>query len=102
MNTEPDSDEDQIDDVDEKGNAFKGVYPKLDDNGKVVSQGVEDDMDETTGYSYQLDREHDDTYNRYLVHTTNNVANSGTLMAKRIKSAVNNKAFEQAKEIVGA
>lgn len=68
------------------------------ENGDVVAQGEEDDVDEETGYSYRLDRELDEAYNRYLKTTKTKSAKVGTKMVKRSKRSIREKAMEQAKE----
>jgi len=64
----------------------------------VESQGEPDDLDEATGYSYRLDRELDDAYDRYLSSTKDGLAKSGTKMAKRSKKLQRQKAVEEANE----
>ncbi len=68
------------------------------EQGEIIAQGEEDDLDEETGYSYRLDRELDAAYDRFLVYTKNNAAKSGTKMAKRKKKALRMKAAEEANE----
>jgi AdoMet-dependent rRNA methyltransferase SPB1 len=82
-----DSDEDHDDE-----NVERNEY------GEVVAQGEEDDVDESTGYSYRLDRELDSAYDRYLTETKKAGAKAGTKMAKRSKKAMRLKAAEQATE----
>jgi AdoMet-dependent rRNA methyltransferase SPB1 len=84
-----DDDEDEIEDDE---NVVR------DDQGRVIAQGEEDDVDEDTGYSYRLDRELDEAYNRYLKTTKTKGAKTGTKMVKRSKRAMREKAMEQAKE----
>ena len=69
-----------------------------DEDGRVLAQGEDDDVDEETGYSYRLDRELDEAYNRYLKTTKTKGAKTGTKMVKRSKRAMREKAMEQAKE----
>lgn len=64
----------------------------------VDSQGEKDDIDEITGYSYRLDREMDEAYDRYLSNTKDGRAKSGTKMAKRSKKQQRIKAAEEAAE----
>lgn len=68
------------------------------EQGEVIAQGEEDNIDENTGYSYRLDRELDLAYDRYLSQTKSKAAKSGTKMAKRSKKAMRLKAAEQAQE----
>jgi AdoMet-dependent rRNA methyltransferase SPB1 len=84
-----DDDEDEIEDDE---NVVR------DDQGRVIAQGEDDDVDEDTGYSYRLDRELDEAYNRYLKTTKTKGAKTGTKMVKRSKRAMREKAMEQAKE----
>jgi len=66
------------------------------DDGSVQSQGEKDDRDEATGYSFRMDRELDEAYNRYLKNTKDGLAKSGTKMAKRSKKLQRLKAAEEA------
>jgi len=75
-----------------------GEHVERDENGQVIAQGEEDDRDEETGYSYRLDKELDDAYDRYLKNTKSNAAKSGTKMQKRSKKAQRTKAAEEAQE----
>ena len=68
------------------------------EDGEVVAQGEEDDIDEDTGYNYRLDRELDSAYDQYLSNTKNKSAKTGTKSAKRSKRAMRLKASEQAQE----
>jgi len=68
------------------------------EEGHVVAQGEEDDIDEETGYNYRLDRELDSAYDKYLANTKNKRAKAGTRSAKRSKRQMRLKASEQAKE----
>lgn len=45
----------------------------------------EDEVDEETGYSIRLERELDESYNRYLANTKSKAAKAGTRMAKAQK-----------------
>jgi len=69
-----------------------------DEDGKVVAQGEEDDIDEDTGYSYRLDRELDGAYDLYLSNTKSKSVKEGSRMAKRSKKAQRTKADDQARE----
>lgn len=71
---------------------------ETDEHGNVVAQGERDDLDEDTGYSYRLDRELDNAYDRYLSMTKNKSAKSKTKMAKRTKKLQRTKAMDEAKE----
>jgi AdoMet-dependent rRNA methyltransferase SPB1 len=82
---------------------FDGRDPDEDgvvggDPEEVDSQGEPDDLDEETGYSYRLDRELDEAYDRYLSNTKDGIAKSGTKMAKRSKKLQRQKAMEEANE----
>jgi len=69
-----------------------------DEEGIVLAQGEEDDLDEKTGYSFRLDRELDADYDRYLKYTKTNDVKVGTKMAKRKKKALRAKASDEADE----
>jgi AdoMet-dependent rRNA methyltransferase SPB1 len=71
---------------------------RRNDEGEVVAQGEADDLDEATGYSYRLDRELDDAYDRYITNTKNKAVKSNSKMAKRSKKTMRLKASEQARE----
>mmetsp|Transcript_6683 Transcript_6683/g.10576 ORF Transcript_6683/g.10576 Transcript_6683/m.10576 type:complete len:616 (+) Transcript_6683:59-1906(+) len=64
----------------------------------VDSQGEKDEIDDATGYSYRLDRDLDEAYDRYLKKTKDGLAKSGTKMAKRSKKQQRLKAAEEAAE----
>eukprot|EP00566_Odontella_aurita_P002225 CAMPEP_0113573206 /NCGR_PEP_ID=MMETSP0015_2-20120614/26492_1 /TAXON_ID=2838 /ORGANISM="Odontella" /LENGTH=1090 /DNA_ID=CAMNT_0000476265 /DNA_START=159 /DNA_END=3428 /DNA_ORIENTATION=- /assembly_acc=CAM_ASM_000160 len=89
----------KVDDDEDVGSSEKenGVVVK-DEQGNVVAQGVVDEHDEDTGYSYRLDRELDEAYDRYLTNTHNQAAKTGTKMAKRSKKAQRQKAAQEAEE----
>jgi AdoMet-dependent rRNA methyltransferase SPB1 len=68
------------------------------EDDEIESQGEKDDVDEGTGYSYRLDRELDEAYDRYLKTTKDGLATSGTKMAKRSKKLRRQRAKEEAAE----
>ena len=68
------------------------------DDASVQSQGDKDELDEETGYSFRMDRELDDAYDRYLKNTKDGLAKSGTKMAKRSKKLQRLKAAEEAEQ----
>jgi len=75
-----------------------GTAAERDGEGRIVAQGEEDDLDEDTGYSFRLDRELDDAYDRYLGSTRDAKAKAGTKMAKRTKKLQRQKAADEAME----
>ena len=85
-------------DEDDDGMAGGIRAPKQGDDDSVASQGDPDEVDEATGYNYRMDRELDDAYDRYLRTTKNNMAKSGTKMAKRSKKLQRQKALTEAQE----
>lgn len=56
------------------------------------------DKDENTGYSYRLDSELDDAYNRYIMITKDGLAKSGTKSEKRKKKSRHINSLEEADE----
>ena len=69
-----------------------------EEESDVESQGERIELDEDTGYNYNLDRDLDSAYERYLQTTKDGVAKSGTKMAKRSKKAQRQKASQEAAE----
>ena len=64
----------------------------------LESQGEKIEVDDDTGYNYNLDRDLDGAYERYLQTTKDGMAKSGTKMAKRSKKAQRQKAMQEAEE----
>mmetsp|Transcript_9122 Transcript_9122/g.12954 ORF Transcript_9122/g.12954 Transcript_9122/m.12954 type:complete len:1162 (-) Transcript_9122:205-3690(-) len=105
----PDSSDSEDDDynndanIHDQNHSFVAKHSKYsdvvrDEHGNIIAQGEEDRINEETGYSYRLDEELDEAYNRYLAHTKNGNAKAGTKMAKRSKKAMRAKAAEEAQE----
>ena len=69
-----------------------------EEKDEVESQGEPDDLDEETGYSFRLDRELDEAYDRYLRGTKNGLAKSGTKAVKRSKKLERQEAMDEANE----
>ena len=59
---------------------------------------VDEDKNDGEGYSYRLDKELDDAYDRYLASTKNREATKGTQMAKRSKKVMRQKLTMEAHE----
>ncbi|CAB9518567.1 27S pre-rRNA (guanosine(2922)-2'-O)-methyltransferase [Seminavis robusta] len=68
----------------------------VDLDESLKKEGAE--KDENTGYSYRLDEEMDEAYDRYLSLTKDGLAKSGTKMAKRKKKSKRINALEEAEE----
>jgi AdoMet-dependent rRNA methyltransferase SPB1 len=62
------------------------------------SQGEKFEIDDDTGYNYNLDRDLDDAYETYLRNTKDSKAKVGTKMAKRSKKAQRIKALMETEE----
>eukprot|EP00560_Eucampia_antarctica_P008326 CAMPEP_0197825656 /NCGR_PEP_ID=MMETSP1437-20131217/2699_1 /TAXON_ID=49252 ORGANISM="Eucampia antarctica, Strain CCMP1452" /NCGR_SAMPLE_ID=MMETSP1437 /ASSEMBLY_ACC=CAM_ASM_001096 /LENGTH=1070 /DNA_ID=CAMNT_0043425749 /DNA_START=74 /DNA_END=3286 /DNA_ORIENTATION=- len=85
------------DEEDEDGQP-NGALATTNSDGEIESQGEDDEVDESTGYSYRLDRELDTAYDKYIADTKNAVAKTGSKMQKRSKKAMRQKAMDQAHE----
>jgi len=81
------------------------IMPDHDEDDIVVDldeslqeDKVHNEEDDKTGYSYRLDQELDEAYDRYLHITKDGVAKSGTKMEKRKKKSKRINAMEEADE----
>jgi len=67
-----------------------------DDVSESDEDSDEDNVDQTTGYSYKLEREMDEAYDVYIKKTKNSEHKSTSKMAKRSKKFMRTKASEEA------
>ena len=76
------------------------AFGRHDDSDRSDDEAPDEnqDRDEETGYSYRLDREMDEAYERYLSATKNGAAKRGTKTAKRSKKLMREKLAEEAHE----
>ena len=79
------------------------IMPDDDDDDIVVDldeslMKEQVEKDENTGYSYRMDAELDEAYDRYLTITKDGIAKSGTKMEKRKKKSKRINAMEEADE----
>ena len=77
---------------------FGASDEEVEEESDVESQGEKIELDEDTGYNYNLDRDLDNAYETYLKTTKDGLAKSGTKMAKRSKKAQRQKALQEAAE----
>jgi AdoMet-dependent rRNA methyltransferase SPB1 len=83
---------------------LEDVFGDPDDDDIVVDldeslkKDEKEEKDEDTGYSFRLDAELDEAYDRYLAKTKDGLAKSGTKMEKRKKKSKRINAIEEAEE----